>query len=141
MWRQNLWYMLHKFVADTTARRKSDSLVGKLLLITLAAFITMTAQVDAELITTGTPLARAQKALEEAKHTKSGLAMSVMPSDMALDFWRRHSVYSPATGLITSLSFTVMDERPKSTRKEFYFPADSFDTATGKLVLSTKKPR
>ncbi|MBL9145225.1 MAG: hypothetical protein JNM99_16220 [Verrucomicrobiaceae bacterium] len=118
----------------------------KPLLITLVALVTMTAQVAAELITTGTALARAQMALAEARHTKSGLEMSVMPSDMALDFWTVGDgiliiVYSPATGLITSLSFTVMDERPKSTRKEFYFPADSFDTATGKLVLSTKKPR
>lgn len=118
----------------------------KLFLITLAALVMMTAQAAAELITTGTALAQAQKALAAAKHTKSGLDMGVTPSDMALDFWTVDQgvlviTYSSATGLIAALSFTVMDERPKSTRKEFFFPADSFDTATGKLVLSTKKPQ
>jgi hypothetical protein len=118
----------------------------KHFLITLAALAAMIAPAGAELIIPGTTITQAQKALAAARYTKNGLEMSVTPSDLAMDFWTVDEgilivIYSPATGLIAALSFTIMDERPKSTRKEFSFGADSFDTATGKLVLSTKKPQ
>ncbi len=118
----------------------------KRFLIVLAAFATMLTQAAAELITAGTTLAEARKALAAAGHTKNGLDMGITPSDLALDFWTVDEgilviAYSPATGLIAGLSFTVMDERPKSTRKEFNFSAVSFDTATGTLVLTTRRPQ
>lgn len=99
-----------------------------------------------ELLAKGTALADARKALEAGKYTKNGLDMVTTDPDLALDFWAVDEgvlilVYSKKSGLVVGLSFTLMDERPKAFRKEFDFLAESFDTTSGKLVLSTKKPQ
>lgn len=117
----------------------------KLSLIILVAVATLVGQANAEVITIGTDITRAQKALAAGKYPKSGLDMITSAPNMALDFWTVDEgvliiSYSTTTGLISSLAFTLMDERPKSTRKVFHFSALSFDTATGALVLKTKMP-
>jgi hypothetical protein len=117
----------------------------KNLLIALSIVATL-AQASAEVITKGFKFADAEKALTKAKYTKTGLDMETTGDNSALDFWTVDEgvliiLYSTTTGLVESISFMVMDERPKATRKIFDFSVASFDTETGTLTLNTKKPK
>jgi hypothetical protein len=116
----------------------------KYLLIALSMAATLT-QASGDVIATGFKFADAQKALAKAKYSKAGLDMVTNRPNSALGFWAVDEgvliiSYSTATGLVESISFTVMDERPKATRKTFDFSVASFDTETGALILKTKKP-
>jgi hypothetical protein len=118
----------------------------KLLLLTLAVLMSLASPGHADLIAKGTAIAEARTSLMARKHTQTGLDMATTAPDTALDFWDVDQgvlilSYSTKSGLISGLSYTLMDERPKAFRKEFDFAAESFDTITGSLVLSTKKPQ
>jgi hypothetical protein len=47
--------------------------------------------------------------------------------------------YVVSTGSITTLSFNLYDERPKSSRKDFRLKVISFDPATAELIIQTTK--
>jgi hypothetical protein len=117
----------------------------KLLFITfLVSLLTTISPAHAELIAEGSPIAMAQKALATAQYSQTALAMIATDADTSLDFWSVDKgvlmiAYSTRTGLVSNLSFVLMDERPKAERSHFEFSAVSFDTETGRLVLSTKK--
>jgi hypothetical protein len=117
----------------------------KLLLIALTMVASLS-EAGADVITKGTKFAEAQKAFAKANYAETGLDMEPRTRDRSLGFWAVDEgvlivSYSTTSGLIESISFTVMDERPKATRKAFWFSVVSFDTETGALLLSTKKPK
>lgn len=100
-------------------------------------------QATAEVITKGYKIADAEKALTKAKFTKTGLEVRPARADCSLDFWEVDEgvliiSYSTATGIIEGMAFTITDERPKSSRKEYDFAVVSFDTEAGTLVLKIK---
>jgi hypothetical protein len=112
----------------------------------IIAMLATLAQASAEVITKGSKVADAQQALAKAKYSKSALDMESNKAGVNLDFWSVDGgvliiSYAPATGLVESVAFVVMDERPKATRKTFDFSVASFDTETGALTLNTKKPK
>jgi len=111
-------------------------------LIALAALLSAS---DAAVITKGSDITAARKALVADKHPETHLQILPTTEDTNLDFWTVDEgvlvlSHSTKTGLITGLSYTLGREEPKSTRKTFDFEVESFDTTSGRLVLKTKNP-
>ena len=49
--------------------------------------------------------------------------------------------YSSETGVVSGVSFWIMDERPKKHRMTVTYSVKRFDTTTGEMVIITKKPK
>jgi hypothetical protein len=129
------------FIYDTNQLQRVKLEVAKQLATTSAP---ASAPGSAQLLTNGLPIATARQAMEAAGYRQTGLDMLPSKPNDQLQYWAVGQGvliigYSKASEAITGLAFSLSDERPKAFRKTFDFEVTSFDTATGLMVIRTKR--
>jgi hypothetical protein len=99
---------------------------------------------SAEVITNGVPVVNAGKWMEAGGYKLTNLAVAPRNANEDLQLWHVDQgvlifTYSSVSKRIVRASFSLSDERPKSTRKEFSFEVTSFNTTTGLMTIKTTK--
>ena len=109
-----------------------------------AAILSAASSAFAVPFSVGVSVDKAIADMKAKKYKETGLAMGGSDDSIGLHFWTVDegvliAAYAKKNRKITSLSFRLSDERPRSIRKEFDFSVTSFDPDTGVMTMQTKQ--
>jgi hypothetical protein len=120
---------------------KAFSSVGVLLIFASLA--------HAHVIEKGAEIEQVASEMKAANYRPTGRDSTLVFPQQDPQDWKLWSVdggalivtYSTVTKKISGITYVVNDERPKGSRKEFYFAVTRFDIKTGEMVIQTELPK